>query len=326
MFQKFHRLLGSVVLACASVCAAHAAEPAYPDKPIKLIVPYAPGGTADVMARLLGDNLGKRLGQVVIVDNRPGAGTAIGTKAAALATPDGYTLLFGGVSSQVMNPLINSVPFDPLTSFDPISMVNSLPLVLIAKHDLPVHNFAEFIALAKSKPGSISYASAGAGTSNHLAGELLNKEAGIKMRHIPYKGSAPALNDVLGGQVDVMFDLVLTSAPQIRQSKVTALATTGAERSALLPDVPTLRELGIANGEVDVWQAIFAPKGVPPDILARLNKEIVSILKQPEVQERFAKYGAKAVSSTPEQLDRVVRTDMEKWGQIVKAAGISTDK
>lgn len=300
------------------------AEP-YPSKPVRFIVPFAPGGTADVLTRAVAQKLGHRLGQPVIVENRPGASTAIGAKHAAMAPPDGYTILYGGVSSQVMNPLINRVDFDPVKDFTPISLVNSLPLVLVVHPSLPAADFSQFLALAKSRSNPITYASAGAGTSNHLAGELLKSAAHIPLMHVPYKSSAPALNDLLGGHVEAMFDLVLTAAPQAKLGKVRPLAITSSQRSPLLPEVPTLRELGLPEGEVDVWTGVFGPAGMPPAIVKRLNDEITAILQLPEVREQFASLGALAAPSTPEQLGDLLRTELVKWKGVVQNARISTD-
>ncbi|MDX3907309.1 MAG: tripartite tricarboxylate transporter substrate binding protein [Pigmentiphaga sp.] len=309
--------------ACLAWPAAQAGD--FPDRPVHFIVPFAPGGTADVLTRALSQKLGQRLGQPVIVENRPGASTAIGVKHAAAAAPDGYTILYGGVSSQVMNPLINRVDFDPVRDFTPISLVNSLPLVLVVHPSLPASDFAQFVALAQSRPKPITYASAGAGTSNHLAGELLKSAARIPLLHVPYKSSAPALNDLLGGHVDAMFDLVLTSAPQAKLGKVRPLAITSAQRSPLLPDVPTLRELGMPEGEVDVWTGVFGPAGMPRAVVERLNREIVSILQLPEVQQQFASLGAMAAPSTPAELGALLEAELAKWKRVVREARIGAD-
>lgn len=259
----------------------------------------------------------------MIIDNRPGAGTAIGVKHAASAPPDGYTILYGGVSSQVMNPLINQVPFDPVKDFTPISLINSLPLVLVVRQGLPAENMQQFLALARTRKEPITYGSAGAGTSNHLAGELLRYVAKVPLLHVPYKSSAPSLNDLLGGHLDAMFDLVLTSAPQVKTGRIRALAITSAQRSALLPQVPTMRELGMPEGEVDVWTGIFGPAKMPRPIVERLNREFTAILNLPEVKEQFAGLGARTAPSTPEELESLLASELKKWGAVVKAAHIS---
>ncbi len=312
-----HLLLG--IGACFS--SAYASD--YPNKPIRFIVPFSPGGTADVLTRALAQRLGQRLGQPVIVENKPGASTAIGVKHAATAPPDGYTILYGGVSSQVMNPLINQVDFDPVKDFTPISLVNSLPLVLVVHPLLPAATLKEYLLLAKSRGKPTTYASAGSGTSNHLAGELLDGITHAGLLHVPYKSSAPALNDLLGGHVDSMFDLVLTSAPQIKQGKIRPLAITSAQRSPLLPSVPTMRELGFPECEVDVWTGVFGPAGMPKDIVARLNSEIVAVLKLPEVRQQFASLGAVAAPSSSNELDLLLRSEIEKWSAVVKNAKIT---
>lgn len=311
------------LLVGASACCPLAHAGGYPDKPIRFIVPFSPGGTADVLTRALGHKLGLRLGQPVIIENRPGAGTAIGAKHAAMAPADGYTILYGGVSSQVMNPLISQVDFDPIKDFTPISLVNSLPLVLVVNPSLAVKTMQDYLSLAKTRGKPTTYASAGTGTSNHLAGELLNSMTHAGLMHVPYKGSAPALNDVLGGHIDSMFDLVLTSAPQIKQGKIRPLAITSAKRSPLLPDVPTMRELGLPEGEVDVWTGVFGPAGMPKEIVARLNTEITAVLQLPEVQQQFASLGALAAPSSPEDLGKLLRAEIKKWSGVVQKAKIA---
>ena len=229
-----------------------------------MIVPYPPGGSADILARAIGAKVGEGLGQPVVIDNRPGAGTIIGTEATAKSAPDGYTFMLGTVSSHAINPALNpKLPFDPVKDFTPLSLVASIPFAMIVHPSVPAKSVQEFVALAKSKPGQLNYSSAGNGTSNHLAGELLKSMAGIDLVHVPYKGSAPALNDLIAGQVSLMFDLVLTAAPHIKSGAARGLAVTGAQRSAVLPDLPTVAESGLPGYEVSAWFGIFAPAGVP---------------------------------------------------------------
>ncbi|HVL58383.1 MAG TPA: tripartite tricarboxylate transporter substrate binding protein [Burkholderiaceae bacterium] len=302
--------------------AAHAQE--FPSRPIHLIVPFPPGGSADVLGRTIGEALGERLRQRVVVENRPGAGTAIATRYVARAPADGYVLQIGTVSSHAINPgMQDKIGYDPVADFTPISRVASIPFVLLAHPSVPANTLPELIALAKSKPNQLTYASAGAGTSNHLAGEMLNSMAGIKMLHVPYKGSAPALNDLLGGQVNVMFDLQLTALPHIKAGTVRPLALTGAQRSQLLPDLPTVAEAGVKGYEVSAWFGIFGPAGIPKPVAQRLNAEIVAVMADPEVRKRLSAFGAEAESSTIAEFDAFVRSELQKWTKVVKDAGIA---
>jgi tripartite-type tricarboxylate transporter receptor subunit TctC len=259
----------------------------------------------------------------VVVENKAGAGTAIGAKAVALAQPDGYTLLLGTVSSQAINPAMNKVGYEPLRDFAPVAPLASIPFVLVAHHSLPANSIAELIALSKSTPGQISYASAGVGTSNHLAGELLASAAQISLLHVPYKGSAPALNDVMAGHVPMMFDLLATALPAVQAGKLKALAVTGKTRTPLLPGVPTAVESGLKDFEVSAWFGIFAPAGTPAAIVDRLNADITAVLQLPEMQKRLRELGADPETGTPESYSRYVRSEARKWAEVVKKAGLS---
>lgn len=312
------------VLASFLVCASALAQP-YPAKSIRLIVPFPPGGSADILARAIGQKMGEGLGPLVI-DNRPGAGTAIGAEATAKAAPDGYTIMIGTVSSHAINPSLNpKLAYDPIRDFTPLAIVASIPFALVVHPAVPAANLQAFVALARQKPGTLNYASAGSGTSNHLAGELFRSRAAVDIVHIPYKGSAPALADVLAGQVDLMFDLVLTAAPQVRAGKVRALAVTGAKRSSVLPDVPTVVEAGVPDYEVSAWFGLFGPAGLPPPVVTRLHAEIARAMASPEVRERLASQGAEALTSTPEQFAAYVKDELGKWSRVVKAAGMRID-
>jgi tripartite-type tricarboxylate transporter receptor subunit TctC len=297
----------------------------FPSRPIRLIVPYPPGGSADILARAIGQKAGEGLAQPIVIDNRPGAGTIIGTDALAKSAPDGYALMLGTVSSHAINPALNSkLPFDPLKDFTPISLVASIPFAMIVHPSVPAKSVQEFIALAKAKPG-LNYSSAGNGTSNHLAGELLKSMAGIELTHIPYKGSAPALNDLLAGQVSLMFDLVLTAAPHIKSGAARGLAVTGTQRSTVLPELPTVAESGLRGYEVSAWFGIFAPAGVPQPVVQRLNGEFVKALQQPELKQRLAGLGADPLTSSPEEFSDYLRSEIDKWGKVVKASGMKVD-
>jgi tripartite-type tricarboxylate transporter receptor subunit TctC len=307
----------------ASFAALSAQAQPYPSRPIVLVVPYPAGGSADILARTVGQKLGERLGQPIVVENKAGAGTAIGAKAVAGAQPDGYTLLLGTVSSQAINPAMNKVGYDPLRDFAAVAPLASIPFVLVAHHSLPANSIAELIALSKSSPGQISYASAGVGTSNHLAGELLASAAQISLLHVPYKGSAPALNDVMAGHVPLMFDLLATALPAVQAGKLKALAVTGKSRTPLLPGVPTAIESGLKDFEVSAWFGVFAPAGTPAAIVDRLNAEITAELQLPEMQKRLRDLGADPETGTPESYSRYVRSEAGKWAEVVKKAGLS---
>jgi len=293
---------------------------------VRLIVPYPPGGSADILARAIGQKLGDGLGQQVIIDNRPGAGTAIGAEATAKAAPDGYTIMLGTVSSHAINPaLIPGLKFDPIKDFAPVSLVASIPFALIVHPSLPAKSVKELIALAKAKPGSLNYSSAGNGTSNHLAGELFKSMTGTFMVHIPYKGSAPALNDLIAGQVQLMYDLVLTAAPHVKSGAVRALAVTGRERSAALPGVPTVAESGVPGYEVTAWFGFFAPAGTPVAVVNTLNAETVRAMRLQDLRDRLGSQGAEPVTSTPEQFSGYVKDELTKWTRVVKASGMKAD-
>lgn len=312
-------LLAAPYLACAQ------AQP-FPAKSLRLIVPFPPGGSADILARTIGQEMSKGLGQAVVVENRPGAGTAIGAAATAKAEPDGYTLMIGTVSSHAINPSLNpKLAYDPIKDFTPISPVASIPFALVVHPSVEANSVAGLIALARSRPGAMNFASAGNGTSNHLAGELFKSMARLDLVHIPYKGSAPALADLLAGQVDMMFDLVLTAAPHVRSGAVRALGVTGAARSSVLPQVPTVAEAGVPNYEVSAWFGIFGPARIAPPVTQRLNAEVVRVMKLPDVQARLASQGAEAMSDTSEAFGNYVRSELAKWSQVVKSAGMRVD-
>jgi len=313
-----------IILCAMAAFAAFAvqAQP-YPSHPIALVVPYPAGGSADILARTVGQKLGERLGQTVLVENKAGAGTAIGAKYVAGAPPDGYTLLLGTVSSQAINPAMNKVGYDPLKDFTAVAPVASIPFVLVANSSLPAASVGELIALSKSSPGKISYASAGIGTSNHLAGELLSGAAQISLLHVPYKGSAPALNDVMAGHVPLMFDLLATALPAVQAGKLKALAVTGKTRTPLLPGVPTAIESGLKDFEVSAWFGIFAPAGTPAAVVERLNADITAVVQLPEMQKRLRELGADPETGSAESYSRYVRSEAGKWADVVKKAGLA---
>ncbi len=315
-------LLG--LLAAPALVAAQ--TQAFPTKAMRLIVPFPPGGSADILARTIGQEMAKGLGQPVVVENRPGAGTAIGATATAKADPDGYTFMVGTVSSHAINPSLNpKLAYDPIKDFTPISIVASIPFALVVHPSVQAESVAGLIALARSRPGAMNFASAGNGTSNHLAGELFKSMTRLDLVHIPYKGSAPALADLLAGQVDMMFDLVLTAAPHVRSGAVRALGVTGAARSGVLPQVPTVAEAGVPGYEVSAWFGIFAPAKLAPPITQRLNAEVVRVMKLPDVQAKLASQGAETMSSDSDAFAGFVQRELAKWSQVVKNAGMRVD-
>jgi len=315
----------ALAVALALSLALDAAAQTYPAKSIRLIVPFPPGGSADILARAIGQKAGEGLGQSLVVENRPGAGTAIGAEALAKSAPDGYAIMIGTVSSHAINPALNpKLPFDPVRDFTPVSLVASIPFAMIVHPSVPAKTVQEFVALARAKPGTLNYSSAGSGTSNHLAGELLKSMTGIDIVHVPYKGSAPALNDLISGQVSLMFDLVLTAAPPVKSGSVRGLAVTSAQRSSVLPDLPTVAE-SIPGYEVSAWFGVFAPAGVPQPVVQRLNAEFVKALQQPDLRQRLASQGAEPLTSTPDEFAAYLRLEIEKWAKVVKAAGMKAD-
>jgi tripartite-type tricarboxylate transporter receptor subunit TctC len=312
------------ITAALMLIASACAQAQYPAKPIHLIIPYPPGGPTDIIGRALGQKLGDALGQAVIVENRGGAGASIGADFVAKAAPDGYTLLIGTTGSHTINPAIYSkLPYDPVRDFAPVTLLATYCNVLVVAPDLPVKNVKQLIELAREKPGAITFGSAGNGSSNHLSGELLASMAGVRLQHVPYKGSAPALIDVMAGQTNFMFDILSTSLPQIKAGKVRAIAWSGPARSPLIPEVPTVAESGLPGYEVVGWFGLFAPAGTPRDIVNRLNAETVKILKLPEMKEKLTGYDP--ASSTPEQLAAIIKSDIATWAKVVKDSGAHVD-
>ena len=317
----------SLVLGFAlAFAASHASAQAWPAKPIKWIVPFAPGGTTDILARTVGDKLAIALGQPVIVENKPGAGGGLGADFVAKAAPDGYTLLGGTISTNAINAsLYKDLPYDPVKDFIPITLIARVPNMLVVNNDVPAKSVAELIALLKKNPGKYTFASSGNGTSQHLSGELFKGMAGVDMQHIPYKGSPPALQDVMGGNVTMTFDNITTAWPLAKGGKLRALGVTTAKRSPAAPDVPTIAEAGVVGYEIGSWQGVFAPAGTPPEIVKRLNTEIVKIINLPEVREKLLVLGAEPVGNSSEEFALFVKSEVAKWGDIVKKSGARVD-
>ena len=294
----------------------------YPAKTIRIIVPYTPGGTADLLARTMGQKMAAGLGQQIIIDNRPGAGGNIGADLAAKSAPDGYTILLGTVATHAINPnLYPNMPYDANKDFAPIILIATLPNLLVVNPSTPVKNVKELIALAKAKPGELAFASAGNGTSQHLSGELFKKMTGTDMIHIPYKGSAPAVTDLIGGQVQLMFDNISSSLPHVRAGKLRALAVTGPRRSPVLPDLPTVSEAGVPGFSITSWFALFAPAGTPAKILIRLNKEAAKAIASKDLQQQWMGQGLEPAGGTADQLADFRRVEAIKWEKIVRDSG-----
>ena len=320
--HTFARLL----LIAAALAGAIAAPPlpaqTWPVKPIRLIVPYSPGGTADLLGRSIARKLSESLGQQVIIENRTGAGGGIGADLVAKSKADGYTLLLGTIATHAINPnLYPDIPYDPVGDFAPVALVATMPNLLVVNPSVPARSVRELIALAKAKPGELAFASAGSGTTQHLSGELFKKMAGVDMLHIPYKGNAPAVTDLIGGQVQVMFDNIPISLQQVRAGKLRALAVTGAKRSAVLPDVPTIAEAALPGYSVTSWFALFAPAGTPAAIVARLNRETNTALAGKALYGPLTDQGIQPGSGTAEDLAAHLRAELPRWKKIVAESG-----
>jgi tripartite-type tricarboxylate transporter receptor subunit TctC len=297
----------------------------YPGRAVHVIVPFAAGGPADIYARFVGQHLQEVLGQPFVVEDRPGGGSVVGTDAVAKSAPDGYTLLMMSNTHTVNESLISNKPFQLLRDFVPVAPVNYSDLVLVVHPSVPVNTLAELIALAKAKPNVLNYASSGPGTPYHMAGELFKAMAGVDIVHVPYKGSSGARTDVLGGQVQMMFDAITTMAPNVRAGKLKALGTTGKVRSPVLPEVPTVAEAGVPGYEATIWLGVVAPAGTPKAVVERLNAEIRKIVNTPEVREAWARQGASPMSMSTEEFSQYLRDDIAKWAQVVKISGAKVD-
>ena len=298
---------------------------AYPDHPIRLIVGFSAGGTTDVVARIVGKEISQELGQSVIIDNRPGAGSNIGAELVARAKPDGYTLYMVAVTSAINQTLYKNIKFNLVNDFAPVALAVKVPNILVVNPKLPVHSVKELVAYAKANPGKLNFASSGSGTSIHMAGELFKQVAGVDMLHVPYKGSAPAETDLMGGQVQLMFDNMPAAWPHVQAGKLRALAVTTAERSKTAPDLPTMEESGFPNFDVSSWFGVIAPKGTPADVVNTLNAAIEKALSKPDVQKRFADLGAVAVKTTPAEFGEFIKSQVDTWAKVVKASGAQVD-
>ncbi len=322
------RLIVPVLLACSLMSGLASAQSAasYPNKPIRVVVPFPAGGTTDILARAVGFEMTKALGQAVTIENRGGAGGNLGSDVVAKATPDGYTLLVGAVSPQAINvSLYANMPYDVMRDFEHITLIAAVPNVLEVHPSLPVNTVKELIDYLKARPGKIAYASSGSGTSIHLSAELFKTMAGVDMLHVPYKGSAPALIDLIAGQVQVMFDNLPSSMQHIKAGKLRAIAVTSARRSPALPDLPTVAEAGLPGFEASSWFGMHAPAKTPRDIVSKLHVTVATALRTPEMVTRLSGLGADPVGNTPEQFTEFVRSEIAKWAKVVKASGAKVE-
>ena len=327
--NPLRRQLVSALIGVAAVgiaAAPAAAEDKYPSKPITIVVPFSAGGTTDILARIVGVKLGETLGETVIIDNRPGAGGNIGAALVAKAKPDGYTLLMGTVGTHAINQtLYPKLSFDPIKDFAPLTRVANLPNLLVVHPSVPVKNVQELIAYAKANPGKLNFGSSGNGSSIHLSGELFKNMTGIDMQHVPYKGSAPAVTDLLGGQISMMFDNMPSAIQHVKSGKLRPLAVTTTKRSPALPNVPTIAESGVKGYEATSWFGLLAPAGTPPALVNRLNAELVKILAMPDVKKQMAEQGAETYSETPAAFSAFIKSETAKWAKVVKASGAVVD-
>jgi tripartite-type tricarboxylate transporter receptor subunit TctC len=310
--------LTAALFAAQAFCAGPSGAQDYPTRPIRIIVPFGAGGPADVAARVLGNAMQESLKQPFVIENRPGAGAVIGTLEAAKSPPDGYTLLMMSNTQTANESLVPQRKYELMRDLTPIAPINFSDLVIVVHPSVPAKNLKEFIALAKSQPGKLNYASSGQGTPYHMAGELFKTMAGIDLVHVPYRNSGEARNGVIGGQVQMMIDAVTTMAPNVSQGQVRALATTGERRSSVLPDVPTTEEAGLTGYEATIWLGLMAPAGTPKPIIDKLNSAINASIKRPEIVKLWADQGAAPMSMTPEEFDKYLRSDIVKWANVVK--------
>lgn len=314
----------AIALAAFSTAALSQGAADYPNRPIRVIVPFAPGGGLDITTRLIGQKLTEKWGQNIVVDTRPGAATVVGTQIASRATPDGYTLLMITTTFAINPGLRAKLPYDPIRQFTPITQLNSQPNVVVVAPSFPAKSVKELIALAKSKPGELTFASPGAGSAPHLSAEMFQRQAGISMIHVPYKGIPPAVTDVLGGRVAMLFTTTISAAPHINAGKLRALALTSAKRQASMPDVPTIGET-LPGYRAEAFQGMVAPAGVPQAIIDKIGAEVARIVHLPDVTQRFQRDGAEPVGSSPKEFAAFLKAEMEKWAKVIREAGIKPE-
>ncbi|WP_119157261.1 Bug family tripartite tricarboxylate transporter substrate binding protein [Caldimonas tepidiphila] len=322
-FRKYIAALSCIAALGSAAVAVHAQEK-WPAKPITYVVPFAAGGTTDILGRLISSKLGPALGTTMVVENKAGAGGNIGSDLVAKARPDGYTILGGTISSHAINvSLYPKLPYDPVRSFEPVTLIGTLPNVLVVNANSPHRTVADVIAAAKARPEAVSFGSSGSGTSQHLAGELFQSMTGAKLLHVPYKGSAPAMQALLGGEVGMVFENIVAAVPLIEAGKIRALAVTSAKRATGLPNVPTLAEAGLPGYEIVSWQAVFAPAGTPQAITQRLATEIGRIIHEPDVKAQLTALGVEASGAGPAELAAFQKAEVQKWGQLIRSANIT---
>jgi tripartite-type tricarboxylate transporter receptor subunit TctC len=320
------RILFGLFLMASFTASGPLSAQAYPAKPIKLVIPFPPGGPLDLAGRAIGQKLQEAWGQPVVVENRPGAGGNIGADAVAKAAPDGYTLVMGALSTHAVNPhLFAKMPYDALKDFAPVTLVAITPNVLVVNAAVPANTVGELVALARASPGKLSFASGSNGSAGHLAGELFKTLSGIDIVHVPYKGGAPALQDLLGGQVQFMFDNLANSMAQMKAGKLKAFAVTTSKRSALAPELPTMAEAGVTGFDISTWYGILAPAGTPPEVVRKLNGEIVNILGSEDMREKLRAQGAEPAPTSPEQFATFIRAEWSRYAKIVKDSGARVD-
>jgi len=317
---------GFLLLACAaSAVNAQMTAPDYPFKFVRFIVPYAPGGSSDVLARTVGQKLGAAFGQTFVIDNRPGAGSMVGTDIAARATPDGYTIILSDMPHTINPSIYAKVPYDPVKDFTPISVIGVSPMFLFVNPAVKAQNIKDFIALAKAQPGKLAIASGGTGATTHLMAELLQNHAGIKLTHVPYKGAGPALADVVAGQIPATFTSMATAAPFAQSGRLRILGVTSAKRLPAFPDVPTFEESGVSGMVFEHWWGVMAPAGVPKPVVEKLHREIVNAVNAPDVRERFSVLAVEPRTNTPQQFRALLESDVKRWAKVVKDAGIKIE-
>ena len=313
-------LIPACALACGMACAQN-----FPQRPVRLVVPFPAGGSTDIVGRTVAQKLTELWGQSVIVDNRPGGGTMIGTEAVARAAPDGYTLLVTPAPFTINPSLLNKVPYDALNDFAPITLINTTPLVLVVNPGVPARSVKELIALAKTNPGKLNFGSSTIGGSNHLAGELFNAMAGVRMVHVPYKGNAPALTDLVGGHIDLIFNGLTSALPLIKTDKLRALAVTSLKRAGALPDVPTIDESGLKGFEAVAWNGLTAPAATPREVIAKISADVLKVVNSPELKERLKSEGSDPVGDSPAEFAAFLRNEIAKWAKVIKFARVKPE-
>lgn len=323
MGQRSTLALAAVVAMLGLAHATPSPAQEFPTRPVHIIVPNPPGGATDVLARVISEQLGTRLGQPVVVENRPGASGTVGSDLVAKARPDGHLMVMGHAASHATSPsMYRNLPYDPVTSFAPVTLVANVTNVIIVNPSVPAKSVQELIAVAKASPGKLVFGSGGTGAITHLAGELFKQLAGVELRHVPYKGSSQAMTDLLGGHISLMFENLPGAVGHIRSGKVRPLAVLSQKRSSAVPDVPTVAEAGLPGAEAVSWFGLLTTAGTPKEVVDKLNREIVAVIRKPEVQARMADVGAEAVGSSPEEFGKLIRSERDKWGKVIKASNI----